>query len=433
MKGKELCEFLKNVRRKLAEANGISYEPRACTHEGDCPGTCPLCDAELQSLLSEIEQMETEGKQVSLDVLTEEEKAFLPQGIIEPKDDEKVVVTMGMFEEHLMGDVVAPDDGVDDEEVWMGEPRLPRDEEILAGIPAMPMENYFDIAQRKYVGGKIDDAVWGAIIGDIAGSRFEFNPTDDYDFEMFTDECDYTDDTICTVAVADALLRDKDFGENIHDWCRRFPHPMGGYGGSFRKWVLSNNPQPYNSFGNGAAMRVSPVACWYGGDNLNKVMQSAEATATPTHNHPEGIKGAQTVALAIAIALKNSRLRKKDEAADVKSLLQACVDFSGYNIELNDEDVRNHFEETCQGTVPVALWIIGKSHSFGSAIRYAVSLGADADTLGAIVGSIAGAIWGIPHRFIERARLYLPMEMRDVIKEFCEECRKRDLERNLDN
>lgn len=441
MKGKELCEFLKNVRRKLAEANGISYEPRECSHEGDCPGTCPLCDAELQSLLSEIEKMEAEGKPVNLDVLTDEEKAFLAHGTIEPKDEEEEgkdglieVREMGLVAEPLMGDVAAPDEGdEDDEQTLMGEPRLENPPQILAGIPAMPMESFFDIAQRKYVGGKIDDAVWGAIIGDIAGSRFEFNPTDDYDFEMFTDECDYTDDTICTIAVADALLRGKDFGESIHDWCRRFPHPMGGYGGSFRKWVLSNNPQPYNSFGNGAAMRVSPVACWYGGDNLNKVIQSAEATAAPTHNHPEGVKGAQTVALAIAIALKNSRLRKKDEAADVKSLLNACVEFSDYNINLKDENVRNRFDETCQGTVPVALWIIGKSHSFGDAVRRAVSLGADADTLGAIVGSIAGAIWGIPHRFIERARLYLPMEMRDVLKEFCEECRKRDLERVLDN
>ena len=432
MKGKELCELLKNIRRKLAEANGISYEPRACSHEGDCPGTCPLCDAELQSLLSEIEQMEADGKQVNLDVLTDEEKAFLAQRTIEPKDDEEVS-EMGMIEAHLMGDVVAPDEGDEEgQQPLMGEPRPEEPPQILAGIPAMPMESYFDIAQRKYVGGKIDDAVRGAIIGDIAGSRFEFNPTDDYDFEMFTDECSYTDDTICTVAVADALLQGKDFGENIHDWCRRFPHPMGGYGGSFRKWVLSNNPQPYNSFGNGAAMRVSPVACWYGGDDLNKIIQSAEATAAPTHNHPEGIKGAQTVALAIAIALKNNRLRKKDETADVKSLLNACVEFSGYNIDLKDEDVRNRFDETCQGTVPVALWIIGKSHSFGDAVRRAVSLGADADTLGAIVGSIAGAIWGIPHRFIERARLYLPMEMRYVLREFCEECRKRDLDRDLD-
>ena len=100
----------------------------------------------------------------------------------------------------------------------------------------------------------------GAIIGDIVGSRFEFNPTNNYNFELFTDECGFTDDTICTVAVADAILRDREFGESIHDWCRRYPHPMGSYGGRFAQWVRSDNPKPYGSYGNGAAMRVSPIA-----------------------------------------------------------------------------------------------------------------------------------------------------------------------------
>ncbi|MBR5436146.1 MAG: ADP-ribosylglycohydrolase family protein [Muribaculaceae bacterium] len=100
----------------------------------------------------------------------------------------------------------------------------------------------------------------GAIIGDIAGSRFEFDPTNDYDFERFAQDSDFMDDTICTVVVMDAILRNRDFGESIHEWCRRYPHPMGGYGGRFAQWVRSDNPQPYNSFGNGVVMRVSPVA-----------------------------------------------------------------------------------------------------------------------------------------------------------------------------
>ena len=100
----------------------------------------------------------------------------------------------------------------------------------------------------------------GAIIGDIVGSRWEFNPTNDYNFEWLSGENGFTDDTICTVAVADALLKGKDFGESIYEWCNRYPHPMGGYGGRFAQWVRSDNPQPYNSFGNGSAMRVSPVA-----------------------------------------------------------------------------------------------------------------------------------------------------------------------------
>ena len=117
----------------------------------------------------------------------------------------------------------------------------------------------------------------GAIIGDIVGSRWEFNPTNDYNFEWLSDQNDFTDDTICTVAVADALLKDRDFGESIHDWCNRYPHPMGGYGGRFAQWVHSDNPQPYNSFGNGAAMRVSPVAHWF--DTVDEVLDAAAATA----------------------------------------------------------------------------------------------------------------------------------------------------------
>lgn len=122
----------------------------------------------------------------------------------------------------------------------------------------------------------------GAIIGDIVGSRFEFNPTNDYNFELFSPQCSFTDDTICTIAVADALLRDRDFGESLHDWCNRYPHPMGGYGGSFAQWVHSPNPQPYNSFGNGAAMRVSPIGMWF--DNWQDIYPAAEKSAACTHN-----------------------------------------------------------------------------------------------------------------------------------------------------
>ena len=148
----------------------------------------------------------------------------------------------------------------------------------------------------------------GAIIGDIVGSRWEFDPTNNYDFEWLSDENGFTDDTICTVAVADALLKGRDFGESIHDWCRRYPNPMGGYGGRFAQWVHSDNPQPYNSFGNGAAMRVSPVAHWY--DNVDEMLDAAAATALPSHNHDEGIKGAQTVALAIFKALSYHRYQE---------------------------------------------------------------------------------------------------------------------------
>lgn len=256
----------------------------------------------------------------------------------------------------------------------------------------------------------------GAIIGDIAGSRFEFDPTNDYNFEIFAAGSDYTDDTICTVAVMDAILHDQDFGETIHRWCRKYPDPTGGYGGRFEAWVWSSAVKPYGSYGNGAAMRVSPVA--WAKRNALSMLSLAARSAECTHNHPEGIKGAQTVALAIHKAIELHECYNEFGPEQMQELLKACVDFSHYNIDIRKEDVENRFDETCQGTVPVALWIIGQSNSFEDAIRRAVSLGADADTLGAIVGSIAEAIWGIPEHMIMEALEFLPEEMVRVIVRF---------------
>jgi ADP-ribosylglycohydrolase len=258
----------------------------------------------------------------------------------------------------------------------------------------------------------------GAIIGDIVGSRFEFNPTNDYDFELFTDECGYTDDTICTIAVADALLKDRDFDESLHDWCNRYPSVMGGYGGRFGQWVRSSDPQPYGSFGNGSAMRVSPVA-WY---NLSEyaVQHDAIESAACTHSHIEGIKGALAVACAIhdCRGYFRGKLPKDSDKEIIMKGLRRAIELAKYDINIRKGDVINKFDETCQGTVPVAFWIISNSHSFEDAIRNAVSLGADADTLGAIVGSIAEVIWGIPKWMKERAMSYLPEAMQQVVKEF---------------
>ena len=254
----------------------------------------------------------------------------------------------------------------------------------------------------------------GAIIGDIVGSRWEFDPTNDYNFEWLSEKNGFTDDTICTVAVADALLHERDFGESIHDWCNRYQHPMGGYGGRFAQWVHSGNPQPYGSYGNGAAMRVSPVG-WFP-FSREEVLEAAKKTAICTHNHPEGVKGAQTVALAIFKA----RQFGSDASEHIDDILEECVRFSNYDINIRKEDVINHFDETCQGTVPVALWIIGQSTSFEDAVRKAVSLGADADTLGAIVGSIAETIWGIPEEAKQAILAYLPDEMKEVVSDFYE-------------
>ncbi len=250
----------------------------------------------------------------------------------------------------------------------------------------------------------------GAIIGDIVGSAYEFNPTNDYNFELFPAEADFTDDTICTIAVADALLRQRPFGESLHEWCRRYPYPKGGYGGRFAQWVMSNNPQPYGSFGNGSAMRVSPIGWWT--NDQRELLCLAKQSAECTHNHPFGIKGAEAIAMAIMDCRLNFKSGKY--AATPANILRYgihnALQLLGYEerFELNLEEYRNRFDETCQGTVPVALYIVMTSQSFEDALRRAVSLGGDADTLGAIVGSIAEPIWGIPTWLKQRALTYLP-------------------------
>ena len=245
----------------------------------------------------------------------------------------------------------------------------------------------------------------GAIIGDIVGSRFEFNNTKNYNFELFTPECSFTDDTICTIAIANALTDgSRDYKNSLRCWCRLFKYPMGGYGGSFARWVDSDNPQPYNSFGNGSAMRVAPVAWWF--DTLEEVQTEAEKTALPTHDHPEGIKGAVATATAIFLARKYG---KKDMLKEMKEYYPNWVEpLLG----------KNRFDETCQGTLPVVFGIINKANSFEEAIRYAIAVGGDSDTIGAIVGSIAEAIWGIPKHIYKQSLEYLPAIMNTVIGNF---------------
>lgn len=262
----------------------------------------------------------------------------------------------------------------------------------------------------------------GAIIGDIVGSRFEFNPTNDYNFELFGEGCSFTDDTICTIAVADAILQGRDYGDSIHEWCRKYPVPMGGYGGRFRQWVMSDEPKPYGSFGNGSAMRVSPIAWWF--DYQTGMYDEAINSASCTHDHPDGIAGPLAVVSAISDC-KLLRAEKNGKSISRQDILAFGLDHAIYqyrqdthNFDVNIEDYRNKFDETCQGTVPVALAIILNSTSFEDAIRQAVSLGADADTLGAIVGSIAEALWGIPEWMKKKAMKYLPGEMQCVVRKF---------------
>ena len=273
----------------------------------------------------------------------------------------------------------------------------------------------------------------GAMIGDIVGSKYEFNNTFDYDFEMFGEGCDFTDDTICTVAIADAILNGRSYQESLLDWCRRYPSPKGAYGGRFAAWIRSLNPQPYNSFGNGSAMRVSPVAWLF--DDLSQVLEEAEKTALPTHNHPEGIKGAKAVAHAIWYFRKSkfsegSKDSKNEEtkrlnnenAKDENEIIQGFMSIARSYYEDFDTRVypKGKFDETCMDAVPLSLYLLSQASSFEDAIRLAISHGGDSDTIGAIVGSIAEARFGIPQEMKEKALSYLPDDMKDIWKQFTE-------------
>ena len=273
------------------------------------------------------------------------------------------------------------------------------------------------------------------MIGDIAGSKYEFNNTFDYDFEMFGEGCDFTDDTICTVAIADAILNGRSYQESLQDWCRRYPSPKGAYGGRFAGWIRSLDPQPYNSFGNGSTMRVSPVAWLF--NDLSQVLEEAEKTALPTHNHPEGIKGAKAVAHAIWHFRKSRFSEETNECKDEKAkgydddeamkakgyddkAMKAFKDIARSYYE--DFDTRDYpkgkFDETCMDAVPLSFHLLSQASSFEDAIRLAISHGGDSDTIGAIVGSIAEARFGIPQEMKEKAISYLPDDMQDVLKQF---------------
>ena len=276
----------------------------------------------------------------------------------------------------------------------------------------------------------------GAMIGDIVGSKYEFNNTFDYNFEMFGGGCDFTDDTICTVAIADAILNGRNYQESLLDWCRRYPSPKGAYGGRFAAWIRSLNPQPYNSFGNGSAMRVSPAAWLF--DDLSQVLEEAEKTALPTHNHPEGIKGAKAVAHAIWYFRKSKfsegskdseneetkRLNNENAKAskDENETIQGFMSIARSYYEDFDTRVypKGKFDETCMDAVPLSFYLLSQASSFEDAIRLAISHGGDSDTIGAIVGTIAEARFGIPQEMKEKALSYLPDDMKDIWKQFAE-------------
>lgn len=248
----------------------------------------------------------------------------------------------------------------------------------------------------------------GTIIGDIAGSNYEFDNTSDYNFKMFGEDSNFTDDTICTIAIADAILNSVDYQISMRRWCRKYPHPKGEYGSYFLNWVLRPDPYPYNSFGNGSAMRVSPVAWLF--DSEEKVRIEAEKTAEITHNHPEGIKGA----IAIAVAIFRMRTAKEKSSVIFEHVAK---EFYGDDI-FSNLPPKGVFDVTCQGCVPLALYLASLASDFEDAIRLAVAYGGDSDTVGAIVGSLAEAQYPVAEDMQQVAISYLPTEMQEVYNQF---------------
>lgn len=252
----------------------------------------------------------------------------------------------------------------------------------------------------------------GAIIGDIVGSRFEFDEIPQEDFELFTDSCDFTDDTICTVAIADAIIKGRDYKDSLLDWCHRYPNPKGGYGNMFLHWLNEKNPLPQSSYGNGSAMRVSPVGWLFG--NYQKVLTEAKLSAEVSHCHKEGVKGAQCVATVI-YWLRTTRMVKDEIEGAVKRNF-------GYTLPSLKNIKRigslGHFDSTCQETVPAAIRCFLDAENFEETLRNAIMVRGDTDTKAAIACSIAEAYYKIPGKIVEKAFTYLPLDMLEVVESF---------------
>ena len=248
----------------------------------------------------------------------------------------------------------------------------------------------------------------GAIAGDIIGSVYEAAPIKRTDFPLFQSASTFTDDTVLTVAVADCLLNDKDYTQSLQAWGRKYPG--AGYGGNFSHWIFDKNPRPYNSWGNGSAMRVSPVG--WALDKLESVQQEAKRSAEVTHNHPEGIKGAQAMASAIFLA------RQGSDKATIKAYIE---EHYAYDLSRKLEGIRPdyRFDVSCQGSVPEAMIAFLESESFEESIRLAVSLGGDSDTQACIAGSIAEAFYGrVPAEITDEIMKRLPKDLRLVTQKF---------------
>lgn len=246
----------------------------------------------------------------------------------------------------------------------------------------------------------------GAIIGDIVGSVYEFRNHRSKVFEpFFHPNAFYTDDTVCTVAVADALVNDRHPAQALKDWGRRY-WDNGGWGQRFAMWLASDVFDPYGSFGNGAAMRVASAGLL--ANSVDEAISMARKVTEVTHDHPEGLKGAEATALAVFLA------RQRVTSANIR---YAIVERYGYDLDRTPDDIRPdyRFNESCQETVPQALVCALAATSYEDAIRNAISIGGDSDTVAAIAGGVAEAMFGVPSDVAVRGWSYLPVDMREVL------------------
>jgi ADP-ribosylglycohydrolase len=249
--------------------------------------------------------------------------------------------------------------------------------------------------------------VLGAIVGDIVGSIYEHDNIKSKNFPLFAERATFTDDTVCTVAIADGLLSSGDFAGHLRTWVRRYPH--AGYGGMFLRWAFADDRGPYGSWGNGSAMRVSPVA--HSITETEAAMLIAERTAIVTHDHPEAVHGAQAVTMAIRLALQG---QGRDQ------IRNAVEQRFGYDLSETMDSLRSWyaFDVSCRGTVPPAIICALASNDFEDALRNAVSIGGDTDTIACITGGIAEAMHGIPRWIVEEGLARLDDDLRDVVERF---------------
>lgn len=247
----------------------------------------------------------------------------------------------------------------------------------------------------------------GAIFGDIVGSAYEFQPVKNKDFALFPPKSRFTDDTVMLIALMESILDGAHFGETLKRYYRLYPH--AGYGERFQRWAEGSSLEPYGSFGNGAAARVIPVGFSY--HHLEEVMSRAAESARVTHDHPEGMRGAMAVAATVFLA------RRKASKAEIQDFVQTTF---GYDLRRPVAEIRPGYghDQSCQGTVPQAIRCFLESDSFEDAIRNAISLGGDADTLAAISGGVAEAHYGFPVRYRQTVSSYLDERMKDVLDRF---------------